>query len=321
MLADGVLLNRCKLLEEGPDRSRHDKIFSLACFVTRQPRCSNLLCRSGNFRLLNIKDITDAVTYASLPEITATGVCGLGVYTATLVVNLRDQVRFNDSVPLQFKYEVADCRFFYAVSNIYNMSRLWRDTVTAAFNDKSACVEGSTGYSNSTKAAPESDVKVQYSVNLDWEEPDAALIPYDLDLSGGPYASLLGAKSNTVTVCDSGNICGNSVDKVCETVALHPCKNLAAPVVNGLACVPRVAQSLWYSCSLGTQWIPITTSVSRFNPGKASKNSAGSGASSSTSRGGYYPTTHFRDMRLALAVKHNHSEKKSTFLTAALRHA
>ncbi|KAJ4404972.1 hypothetical protein N0V91_005515 [Didymella pomorum] len=77
------------------------------------------------------------------------------------------------------------------------MSRLWRDTVTAAFNDKSACVEGSTGYSNSTKAAPESDVKVQYSVNLDWEEPDAALIPYDLDLSGGPYASLLGAKSNT----------------------------------------------------------------------------------------------------------------------------
>lgn len=251
-----------------------------------------------DFRLLNIENYTDPATYASLPEITATGFRDSGVYTATLAVNLRDQVRSNDSVPLQFKYEAADCRIFYTISNVYNMSRLWRDTVTAAFDDESLCVEGSTGYSNSTKAAPESDVKLQYSVDLDLGEPDAALITDDLDLSGGPHASLLGAKSNTVTLCDSGDTCGNSINKVCETVALHPCNNLAAPLVDSQACVPQVAQSLQNTCPPGTKWAPITSSSSRLNPGKASnsKKSAGSGASSTTSIGGCYPTTNFKDL-------------------------
>ncbi|KAF3048651.1 hypothetical protein E8E11_009174 [Didymella keratinophila] len=160
-----------------------------------------------DFRLLNNENYVDAATYASLPEITTTGFRDSGVYTATLAVNLRDQVRSNDSVSLQFKYEAADYRIFYTVSNVYNMSSLWRDTVTAAFDDESLCVEGSTGYSNSTKVVPKSDVKVQYDVDLDFGEPDAALITDDLDLSGGPHASLLGAKSNTVTPCDSVNSC------------------------------------------------------------------------------------------------------------------
>ena len=249
-----------------------------------------------DFRLLNIGNYVDAATYASLPEITATGFRDSGIYTATLAVNLRDQVRSNDSVPLQFKYEAADCPIFYTVSNVYNMSCLWRDTVTAAFDDESLCVEGSTGYSNPTKVAPESDVKVQCDVDLDCGEPDAALITDDFDLSGGPHASPLGAKSNTVTLCDSVNSCGNSINKFCETVSLHLCNNLAAPVVDGQACVPHVAQSLQNSCPPDTQWLLINTSSSCFNPGKASKNLAGSGASSMTQIGGCYPTTQFTDL-------------------------
>jgi hypothetical protein len=49
-----------------------------------------------------------------------------GMFTNYLGVNLRDQVRLNDTSPLQFKYEAADCRIFYSLANVWNMLRLWR---------------------------------------------------------------------------------------------------------------------------------------------------------------------------------------------------
>lgn len=63
--------------------------------------------------------------------------------------NIRDQIRDGDdeAIPTQFKYDAADCRLYYTLSNVYNLTQLWRDAATAAWDDTSLCVEGSTGYS------------------------------------------------------------------------------------------------------------------------------------------------------------------------------
>jgi hypothetical protein len=110
-----------------------------------------------------------------------------------MAVNLRDQIRHNDTVPLQFQYEPADCRMFYAMENVWNMSRLWRDSVTAAFDDASRCIEGSTGSSNSTKDAPKLAFDDNFSLQLNVNESDTALVDEDLDLSGGPQGCVSSA--------------------------------------------------------------------------------------------------------------------------------
>jgi hypothetical protein len=246
-------------------------------------------------RLLNIGNYVNETTYATVPEVTESGFRDSGVFTATLAVNLRDQVRPNDTVPLQFKYEAADCRIFYTLGNVYNMSRLWRDTVTAAFDDDTLCVEGSTGYSNSTKPAPEPVLAAPYSLDLDFGEPDSALIAEDLNLSGGPQASPTGAKSFTVDPCSGrGGSCGKFINKFCEFVEVHPCSNLDAPLVEAYVCVPHT--SVRSNCPLGTEWIEINSSVGRLNPVRASKKSASSRSSSQTRDGGCYPTTSFTDV-------------------------
>lgn len=62
---------------------------------------------------------------------------------------LRDQIRENDTVPLQFKYEAANCRIYYTFANALNETRLWLDAAAAIWDDPSLCVEGSTGYATS----------------------------------------------------------------------------------------------------------------------------------------------------------------------------
>jgi hypothetical protein len=82
-----------------------------------------------------------------------------GMWVTTAGINIRDQIRKDDLTPLQFKYEAADCRLFYTVANIFNMSRLWHDVAAATWNNASLCVTGSTGFpsarnTSSTQAPP-----------------------------------------------------------------------------------------------------------------------------------------------------------------------
>ena len=82
-----------------------------------------------------------------------------GIWFDYIGFNLRDQVRDGDSIPQQFKYESADCRLFYTLQNVYNMSQLWRDVAHAAWQDSSLCVTNSTGFptgrnSTSSKEPP-----------------------------------------------------------------------------------------------------------------------------------------------------------------------
>jgi hypothetical protein len=85
--------------------------------------------------------IQDDAAAARLPNRSDTG-----MWVTTAGINIRDQVRANDNTPLQFKYEAADCRMYYTIANIYNMTRLWQDVAAAAWTDPSLCVAGSTGY-------------------------------------------------------------------------------------------------------------------------------------------------------------------------------
>jgi hypothetical protein len=84
----------------------------------------------------------DSTTHALIPEVRDTG-----IYAEAAGVNLRDQIRKDDTTPLQFKYEAADCRIYYTHANVYNITQLWRDVATAAFVDTSKCVEGSRSFS------------------------------------------------------------------------------------------------------------------------------------------------------------------------------
>lgn len=104
---------------------------------------------------------------SSLPQVRDSG-----MFTIYAGFNLRDQIRPNDTEPLQFKYEAADCRLYYTLANVYNMSQLWRDTARAIWDDPSLCVADSTGYttsgSNTTHTAkpPPPRIAQQPSLNL-----------------------------------------------------------------------------------------------------------------------------------------------------------
>jgi hypothetical protein len=76
-------------------------------------------------------------------------------------INVRDQVRKGEDVPLQFLYEGADSRIFYTPETVYNYTTLWQYAADAMWNDPQKCITGSTGYSSVNEtltAAPVQDV-------------------------------------------------------------------------------------------------------------------------------------------------------------------
>lgn len=109
------------------------------------------------------KDFADAnamsngSTSEELPRIDATGVRDTGMYISSASLNLRDQVRTADAEaqPLQFKYIAADCRLYYTLENVLNLTQLWGDVARAAWTDSSLCVTNSTGYSTTGNVNPE----------------------------------------------------------------------------------------------------------------------------------------------------------------------
>ena len=64
-------------------------------------------------------------------------------------INLRDQIRKNQTVPLQFVYEAADCRIFYTQKTWLDYASLWTYAANAIWNNPALCVPDSTGLSTS----------------------------------------------------------------------------------------------------------------------------------------------------------------------------
>jgi hypothetical protein len=62
-------------------------------------------------------------------------------------INLRDQIRKGETIPLQFTYEAANCRIFYTPQTFYNYTALWKYAADAIWsNSTKFCVKNSTGF-------------------------------------------------------------------------------------------------------------------------------------------------------------------------------
>ena len=72
------------------------------------------------------------------------------LYTNTRV-NLRNQIRQQSTTPVQFLYEAADCRLWYTLPMLTNMTAVWTAAANAVWSSSGNCVPGSTGQST---AAP-----------------------------------------------------------------------------------------------------------------------------------------------------------------------
>ena len=119
--------------------------------------------------------LSDEGAFAHLPDRSDTG---MWINYAGFTV--RDQVRDGDDVPLQFKFEAADCRVLYTLRNVYNMTQLWHDVASAIWDDTSLCVEDSTGYPSirnnaSIKSTPtplDQSQPIVFDNNPDLEQSD-----------------------------------------------------------------------------------------------------------------------------------------------------
>jgi hypothetical protein len=60
-------------------------------------------------------------------------------------INLRDQVRKDERIPLQFEYEAADCRIFYTPQTVFNYTALWQMAADSIWTKPSLCIASSTG--------------------------------------------------------------------------------------------------------------------------------------------------------------------------------
>ena len=158
------------------------------------------------------------------------------IYTLFAGFNLRDQVRANDAVPLQFRFDAADCRLYYTLANLYNLTRLWHDVATAAFDDPSLCVQGSVGYSTRNSRPltapvpaakkPVSSPPLEQKADFD-DDPtggivDGKVVPPRGDRSPKPCASQGACRTGTCTALTVRCPSGKSVQtKAC----LAPCEN------------------------------------------------------------------------------------------------
>lgn len=135
------------------------------------------------------------------------------IYTTYFGFNLRDEVRPNDTEPLQFKYEAANCRIYWTLSNAYNMSRLWRDAASATWDNPSLCVEGSIGYAstgNSTVA----------------KSPPTAF-----NITAGQHAS---AVSSNIKLTPNGGLPDASARR--SSGSIEPCSDACPGGCNTIAC-------------------------------------------------------------------------------------
>lgn len=68
------------------------------------------------------------------------------VYVTYASINIRDQIRRDETVPIQFASEAADCLILYTPQTAYNYTALWQYAADAIWTNPSLCVASSTGY-------------------------------------------------------------------------------------------------------------------------------------------------------------------------------
>jgi hypothetical protein len=171
-------------------------------------------------------------------------------------INLKDQLREGDDsrIPLQFRYEAADCRIYYTLDNVYNMTRLWRDVAAAAWEDPSLCVEDSTGYA----ARPDAESPPKQPPPRSAQAPEVTFTLGDVETPDHGWNTTLdlinretkrSISSKDVVLCNRDRTCGGSarcenVPVVCPDgkttkhlpVCLARCTNRGAACNDGMKC-------------------------------------------------------------------------------------
>lgn len=161
-----------------------------------------------------------------------------GILVNYAPINLRDQVRNNESIPLQFQYIPANCRLYYTLANTYNMSALWRDVVNATWHHPSKCVSGSRknstlsykSNSNYPIGTPEPHKGTWLSGGDDIEDSDGGLQAGDSP-DDGEDAEACDAKAR----CKGGKKC-TTFNVKCDRKQTKKIKACLAPCVSGRYC-------------------------------------------------------------------------------------
>ncbi|KAI1502241.1 hypothetical protein F5X99DRAFT_427387 [Biscogniauxia marginata] len=159
ILTDGVCSSACALFVEMMTHQAGVKTIVVGGNPTPGPM--QAAGGSRGARLYSAYSLDDDIDAASTFNETAANqlpqIRDSGMFVSYASFNLRDQVRDKETIPLQFKYLAADCRIWYTLDNVYNVTTLWRDAARATWDDPSLCVEGSTGFAvsgNKTTANP-----------------------------------------------------------------------------------------------------------------------------------------------------------------------
>ncbi|KAF4635118.1 hypothetical protein G7Y89_g2987 [Cudoniella acicularis] len=166
-------------------------------------------------------------------------------------INLRDQVRENETTPLQFAYEAADCRIFYTASTFYNYTALWQYAAEAIWTTPSLCVNGSTGFassagakSNLTGPSPSSDAGTITANDIlgHLNTSDTSQIPF-LTHNDTSIEDTIPAKAVLPLKCESNSDCITlkKFNHVCAKVTL--CDANGNPEGQSLRCLPACTPS------------------------------------------------------------------------------
>ena len=160
-------------------------------------------------------------------------------------INLRDQIRKDETIPLQFTYEAANCRIFYTIQTFYNYTNLWKYAADAVFSNPALCVKNSTGFATTnasdvngppvhlvppTTAASAPPAKLGSVIMSILDDPTTE----DNTLHDSMGSTLKTSKLGSA--CDSTNRCFPTHDWYCYTKYVSCDKNGKAVVAP--ACVP-----------------------------------------------------------------------------------
>jgi hypothetical protein len=175
-LTDGICSSTCAVFMEMMHHNAGVRTVVAGGRPTYGPMQSPGQSRGARMYGVDVLDwdiaFAQSINHNALPPALPNRTINQDVYITFASVNLRDQIRQNETTPLQFLYEAADCRIFYTPNTWYNYSALWQYAADAIWTNPSLCVQDSTGYAstaNSTtepKTAPTAAAKVNVPSNL-----------------------------------------------------------------------------------------------------------------------------------------------------------
>lgn len=205
-----------------------------------------------DFVLAGLLNKTANVTLPEIPSDQLSRDTGMWISYAGL--NLRDQIRKSDlpspdPIPLQFRYEAADCRIYYRLDTLWNMTQLWQDAADASWGGKARCVPGSTNHSttagqgsnplppptplhassNTTSPTLPDDKRINRPAN------GTTLFPTDNSITSGPTLAIKAVRLASPNC--AGDPCA---DLECRSVTLKcPKSSTTSDTVTRDLCVPK----------------------------------------------------------------------------------